>query len=327
MSRLLRMLLKDKVRLVVVAAMLAVAVVVPLFLNVFWMSVVIQILIFGLFALSHDLLIGHTGLLPLGHAAFFTVAAYTTAILQVNYEQPVVVAAVSGLAAGAILGVLFGFAVRTSGVYFILLTLALGLVVWGLAHRWSAFTGGDNGIVGIDPPILFGVDFSILDNYYYFVLVAVAICVFLFWLVVISPFGLTLRGIRENEDRMRSFGYRVQIHKFAAFVMSGSLAGVAGVLYVYWNKFISPAAGTFSRSAEAVLMVIIGGTGTLAGPFVGAAVIVLVRNQLSAYVDRYMTVMGLIFIFTAVFATQGVVGALKRFRRQNTVDHHGEATG
>lgn len=317
MSRLAEVLRDSKIRdsktrLALIAALLVVVTAAPAFLGLFWTSIVIQILIFGLFALSHDLLIGHTGLLPLGHAAFFSVAAYTTAILQVSYDQPVAVAAVAGLGAGFLLAVIFGFSIRTPGVYFILLTLALGMIIWGIAHRWSSFTGGDNGIVGVDPPVVFGIDFSVLDNYYYFVLVSVAICVFIYWLVVNSPFGLTLRGIRESEERMRSLGYRVQMHKFVAFVMSGSLAGVAGVLYVYWNKFMSPAAATLARSAEAVLMVIVGGTGTLSGPFVGAAVITWIRNQLSADVDRFMTVMGLIFILTAMYATHGLIGVVRR---------------
>lgn len=288
----------------------------PQVLGQFWVSVLIQVMIFGLFALSHDLLVGHTGLLPLGHAAFFAAAAYGTALLQVDAGQGPVVAILGGLLSGVVLAMIFGIAVRTSGVYFILLTMSLGLIVWGTAYRWTSVTGGEGGIGGVVPPIVNGVEFATLHNYYYVVLAVVLVSVWAYHTVVNSPFGLVLNGIRESESRMRALGYNVTLHKYVAFVMSGSLAGVAGVLYVYWNKFMSPAATELIRSAEAVLMLVIGGTGTLAGPFLGAGIVLSIRNQLSAYMDRYMLVMGLVFMLTALFASRGLLGAFHSWRHR-----------
>jgi len=280
----------------------------PAALDTFWISLLTQMLIFGLLALSVDLLTGHTGLLPLGHAAFFAVAAYATAILEVRHGLGFWLSATGGLVAAALLAALFGISVRTSGVYFILLTLALGHIVWGVAMRWTSFTGGENGVSNVPPPHIVGLSLARLSTYYYLVLAVVTACVLGYRRLVASPFGLTLRGIRESESRMRGLGYHVFAHKYAAFVLSGLLAGVAGVLYAYWNRFVSPAAATFHASAEAVLMVILGGAGTLAGPFVGSAIILGIRNWVSGYLGWWMTLMGLVFVVTVLWAPHGLVG-------------------
>ena len=288
----------------------------PRMLDTFWTSLLIQILVFGLFALSADLLIGHVGLLPMGHAAFFAVGAYATAILEVRHGQGFVLSVLGGLVAATLLAVVFGLAVRTGDVYFILLTLALGNVVWGAAMRWTSFTGGENGVSNVPAPVIAGFRFQRLDDYYYLVLATIVACALGYRKLISSPFGLTLRGIRESESRMRALGYRVGAHKLAAFVLSGALAGLAGVLYIYWNRFVSPAAAGFLVSAEAVLMVILGGSGTVLGPFLGAAVIILIRSYGSAYfVAWWMTAMGLVFIATVLWAPHGLLGVAERFWR------------
>ncbi|PYN60069.1 MAG: branched-chain amino acid ABC transporter permease [Candidatus Rokuibacteriota bacterium] len=293
-----------------------VALAAPRVLDTFWTSLLIQILVFGLFALSADLLIGHVGLLPMGHAAFFAVGAYATAILEVRHGQGFVLSVLGGLVAATLLAVVFGLAVRTGDVYFILLTLALGNVVWGAAMRWTSFTGGENGVSNVPAPVIAGFRFQRLDDYYYLVLATIVACALGYRKLISSPFGLTLRGIRESESRMRALGYRVGAHKLAAFVLSGALAGLAGVLYIYWNRFVSPAAAGFLVSAEAVLMVILGGSGTVLGPFLGAAVIILIRSYGSAYfVAWWMTAMGLVFIATVLWAPHGLLGVTERFRR------------
>lgn len=284
----------------------------PLALGTFWISLVTQILIFGLLALSVDLLNGHTGILPMGHAGFFAVAAYATSILEVRHGQGFWVSAITGVLVAVLVAAIFGLAVRTAGVYFILLTLALGTIVWGVSMRWTQFTGGENGISNVPPPLVGGVRFQDLALYYYLVLAVVVGCGLGYHVLVRSPFGLALRGIRESESRMRALGYHVFAHKYAAFVVSGSLAGVAGVLYTYWNRFVSPAAATFHASAEAVLMGILGGTGTILGPFIGAAVMLGVRNWVSAYVGWWSAVLGLVFIVTVLWAPHGIVGLARR---------------
>ena len=299
-----------------IAAGLALAA--PLVLDTFWISLVTQMLIFGLLALGVDLLTGHTGILPMGHAGFFAVAAYATAILDARHGQGFWLSAGGGVLAALLLAVVFGFSVRTGGVYFILLTLALGHIVWGVAMRWTTFTGGENGVSNVPPPVIAGVRFAELSRYYYLVLGVVIACALGYHVLVRSPFGLALRGIRESEMRMRGLGYHVFAHKYCAFVLSAFLAGVAGVLYAYWNRFVSPAAATFHASAEAVLVGILGGSGTILGPFVGAAIILGIRNWLSGYVGWWTAIMGGVFIVTVLWAPHGLIGLLRQASAQVT---------
>jgi branched-chain amino acid transport system permease protein len=286
----------------------------PQLLGTFWASLIMQILIFGLLALSVDLLLGHTGMFSLCHAAFFAVAAYTTAILQVRYGQPTLIAAPAGIFVGFILSLIYGLAVRTSGVYFILVTIAMGYIIWGVAVRWGSFTGGDNGIGNIPFPAVGPLTITNLTSYYYVVWIMTGLGVLGYRLLIQSPFGLTLRGIRDSESRMRGLGYNVGRHKYAAFVLSGCLASFAGVLYIYFNRFISPATSAFPIYVEAALMVIIGGVGTVVGPFIGSAVFLIMRNYVSAYLDQWMTITGLVFIATVLWAPNGFLGLLKKYR-------------
>lgn len=282
----------------------------------FWTGLATQMIVFGLLALSVDLLLGHAGLFSICHGSFFAVAAYTTAILQVRYAVPTALAAPAGLLAGTLLGLLFGLAVRTRGVYFILITIAFGYVVWGVAHRWSSFTGGDNGVTNVPFPAVGGLRVESHTDYYYLVLLVVALCALGYRVLVRSPFGLTLRGIKGSESRMRSLGYDSNRHLYAAFVLSAALASLAGVLYVYYNRFVNPVAASFPVSVEAALMAILGGTGTIAGPFIGSAIILGLRNWVSSFFEVYATVMGIVFIVTVLWAPEGLVGLAARLRRR-----------
>lgn len=282
----------------------------------FWMGLATQMIVFGLLALSVDLLLGHAGLFSICHGSFFAVAAYTTAILQVRYAVPTALAAPAGLLAGTLLGLLFGLAVRTRGVYFILITIAFGYVVWGVAHRWSSFTGGDNGVTNVPFPAVGGLRVESHTDYYYLVLLVVALCALGYRVLVRSPFGLTLRGIKGSESRMRSLGYDSNRHLYAAFVLSAALASLAGVLYVYYNRFVNPVAASFPVSVEAALMAILGGTGTIAGPFIGSAIILGLRNWVSSFFELYATVIGIVFIVTVLWAPEGLVGLAARLRRR-----------
>ena len=282
----------------------------------FWMGLATQMIVFGLLALSVDLLLGQAALFSICHGSFFAVAAYTTAILQVRYAVPTALAAPAGLLAGTLLGLLFGLAVRTRGVYFILITIAFGYVVWGVAHRWSSFTGGDNGVTNVPFPAVGGLRVESDTDYYYLVLLVVALCALGYRVLVRSPFGLTLRGIKGSESRMRSLGYDSNRHLYAAFVLSAALASLAGVLYVYYNRFVNPVAASFPVSVEAALMAILGGTGTIAGPFIGSAIVLGLRNWVSSFFELYATVMGLVFIVTVLWAPGGLVGLAARLRRR-----------
>ncbi|MBI2554050.1 MAG: branched-chain amino acid ABC transporter permease [Candidatus Rokubacteria bacterium] len=295
-------------------AAFAVALTLPQFAGPFWMGLVTQMLIFGLLALSVDLLLGQTGLFSLCHASFFAVAAYTTAILQVRYAVPTLLAAPAGLVAGTLLALGFGLAVRTRGVYFILITIALGYIVWGVLHRWSSFTGGDNGVTNVPFPAVGELRIGSHTEYYYFVLAVVIACALVYRVLIASPFGLSLRGIKASETRTRSLGFRTGLHLYAAFVLSGLLASLAGVLYVYYNRFVNPVSASFPISVEATLMAIIGGSGTIAGPFIGSGIILGLRNWVSSFFELYATVMGVVFIATVLWAPDGIVGLVNRLR-------------
>ena len=304
-------------RLAVLIVGLVVAACIPLLAGEFWVTLLTQIMIFGLLALSADLLLGHAGLFSLCHAAFFAVAAYTTAILQVRYGATTALAAPAGILAGTLLSFVFACAVRTRGVYFILITLAFGYIIWGVAYRWASFTGGDNGVTNVPFPAIGALRVAGATQYYYVVLVAVVLCALAYRMLVTSPFGLTLRGIKSSESRMRSLGYDVGRHLYVAFVLSGIIASIAGVLYVYYNRFINPVAASFPVSVEAVLMAIVGGSGTILGPFLGSGIILILRNWVSGFFHYYTAVLGIVFIVTVLWAPQGIMGLVARWRAGN----------
>ena len=294
----------------------------PLYLGPFWLSLLMQILIFGLLALSVELLLGHIGLFSVCQAAFFAVSAYTVAILQVKYGQPTIVAVPAGLGAAIILSLIYGIAVRTSGVYFILVTIALGHVFWGISWTWVSFTNGEGGITNVPAPAVGSLTITSHSSYYYIVLAVVALCVVGYRTLTRSPFGLTLRGIRESESRMRGLGYNIAAHKYTAFVLAGTLSGIAGLLYIYFNRFVSPANAEFFLSIEVALMVLVGGTGTILGPFIGSAIMLGLRNYVSAYIDQWMIVMGLIFIITMLWTPDGVLGVIRRLGVWGRTSHN-----
>jgi branched-chain amino acid transport system permease protein len=300
--------------LLVLAAVMTAA---PAVASEYWIALLTQILIFGLLALSADLLLGHAGLFSLCHASFFAVSAYTVAILQTRYGVTTIPASLAGLGMGTLLASVFASAVRTRGVYFILITLAFGYVVWGVAYRWASFTGGDNGVTNVPAAEIAGMQIVSKAHYYYFVLAVLAICLASYRILISSPFGLALRGIKSSESRMRSLGYRVGAHLYVAFAISGFYASLAGVLYIYYNRFVNPVAASFPVSVEAILMAIIGGTGTVLGPFIGSGIILILRNWVSGFFHYYTAVLGLIFIATVLWAPNGVMGLIKSWRSGN----------
>jgi branched-chain amino acid transport system permease protein len=297
---------------------LAAALLAPLAVGQFWMTLITQIYIYGLLALSVDLLLGHAGLYSLCHASFFAVAAYTTAILQVRHGAPTLLAAPAGIVAGTLLAILYGASVRTRGVYFILITIALGYIIWGAVYRWASFTGGDNGITNVPPPSIGSVTIASQTAYYYFALAVVLLCALGYRILIRSPFGLTLRGIKASESRMRSLGYRTTKHLYVAFVISGAMASLAGVLYVYYNRFINPVAASFQISVEVSLMAIVGGSGTIIGPFLGSGIVLGLRNWVSSFFEFHAAVMGIVFIATILWAPHGLVGLFSRLRGRDT---------
>src|SRR5579871_4494899 len=296
------------VRAAFATAILMAAAALPLALTPYQTGLATQILIFGILAMSIDLLAGFAGRTSLAHGAIFGVAAYVVVytIEQAGVAPPVAIAL--GIAAATALAAVFALlAVRTSGVYFLLLTLALGMIVWGICLRWTQVTGGENGLRGDVRPALLVSHRA----FYWAVLAGVTVVSYAMWRFVRSPFGLTLLGIRDSESRMKSLGYNVPLHLFVGFAMSGFFAGIAGALYAMFNNFVSPSTVALAQSVEGVLMMIAGGVGTLFGGFVGAAAVIALENVVSAYTERWQMALGATFILLMIFAPEGIIGTLR----------------
>lgn len=285
--------------------LLAAALAAPLFLPTYYTSVATQILIFSVLAMSVDLLAGFAGRTPLCHGAIFGASTYVVLYCVTTAHLPLAAAIFFGVLAATALATIFGLlAVRTSGVYFLLLTLALGLIIWGVCLRWTQVTGGENGLRG---QLRATVGLSTRELYAA-VLVVVVVVTFAMWRFVKSPFGLTLRGVKEGESRMASLGYNVPLHLLIAFTTSGFFAGVAGALYAVFNDFVSPSTVQLSQSVSGLLMAIVGGVGTLFGAFVGAFIIIALEQAVSMFTERWLMVLGLTFIGIMIFAPEGVIG-------------------
>ena len=299
---------RDRWRLPVLGLLLTFLVIGPPFLSAYWIGLLTQMVILAILAMSLDLLLGYTGLPSLGHAGFFGVAAYGVGILSTTYHAGFWASAGGGLLIGIVLAALLGLLVsHVRDVYFLMITLALGMVLWGVSYRWILMTGGDNGISGI--PRLeahAGLPAAGPLPFYYVALLVFAACSVLMVVLVRSPFGLTLRGVRENEPRMRSLGYNTWLHCYLSYVLSGAFASVSGVMWAYYNGFVSPTYLDLTASPELFLMVTLGGPATLAGPVLGAGAIVLLKNVMSAYTARWLLVLGLVYIVTILWAPQGL---------------------
>lgn len=285
---------------------------VPPLVSSFTLSLLTQALVWAMLAMSLDLMLGYTGLASLGHAAYLTLGAYSVGILATRHGASFWVTLVVGVALALVGAAIFGLvALRATGVYYLMITLALGMVVWGLAHRWVSMTQGDNGISGVPRPRGLPWDLAPALPFYYFVLGAAALVFLFLWTVVRSPFGKTLVGIRESESRMRTLGYHVWLHKYLGFVIAGGTGGFAGVFWAYYNGFVSPADAELATSVEILLMVALGGRGTLFGPALGAFAIVLLKNLVSVYTHRWLLILGAVYIGTIVYAPEGIVGLLR----------------
>jgi branched-chain amino acid transport system permease protein len=290
---------------VIVVALLAL---VPVVFPGYQTSLATLTLIYALLAMSIDILAGFAGRTPLCHGAIFGVATYVVMYYVSSAGGDPWLGVAYGVAAAVVVSLVFALlAVRTTGVYFLLLTLALGMVVWGVCQRWTSVTGGENGLRGnvrpdwlIDPV-----------RFYYFVLVVGVVSALVIWRFVRSPFGLTLKGIRESESRMRSLGYNTTYHLVLGFLFSGLMAGISGALYAFFNSFVSPSTVALAQSVKGLLMAIVGGVGTLFGSLVGSAIVIMLENVVSSYTERWSMVLGLLFVVTMIFAPDGIVGKVR----------------
>jgi branched-chain amino acid transport system permease protein len=305
--------------LAVVVALAVVAVIVPN-TNSFVILLVTRALAFSILVMSLDILLGFTGLASLGQAAYLGVGAYLTAILATRYHIGLGwdfwLVAVLGILLGAALAAVFGLlAIRASGVYFLMITLALGQCVWGLAYRWNSLTGGDNGINLRERP-KFGIDLSNELTFFYVVFGFFAVSLLVMYVLVRSPFGRSLLGIRERELRMQILGYNTWLHKYIAFIIAGGFGGLSGVLWAHTAGIVSPENVVLTTSVDAILMAVLGGAGTLVGGVIGAVIVFGLREYLSTLVPWWQYVLGAVYVLTIFYLPTGLMGIPERIRQR-----------
>ena len=280
----------------------------------FYVNLTSQVLIAAIFAASINLLLGYGGLPTLGHAAYVGVAAYVSAWLFLKLGFGHWLTAPLALAATTLMACFFGLiALRATGLGFLMLTLALSQVLWGTAYRWVSVTDGDNGLRGLTRPAPFGINLDDSTAFYYFALIVTAVSIWLMARFVASPFGAALRGTRDQPRRMAALGHNVGLIRWVTFVYAGFWGAVSGLLFVYYHKYIHPISLSLQSSAEGLLAVIAGGSGTLAGPIVGAAIVVILKNYVSAYIERWNMLLGFVFVLIVVFMPDGLVPGVRRW--------------
>jgi branched-chain amino acid transport system permease protein len=305
--------------LLVAIALVAVVLIVPRS-GSFVVLLATRALTFAILAMSVDILLGFTGLASLGQAAYFGVGAYLTAILATKFHVGLGwdfwLVVLLGMLIGAALAAVFGlFAIRASGVYFLMITLALGQCVWGLAYRWNSLTGGDNGINITTGRPRFGIDLSNEVTWFYLVAAFFTAALILLYVLIRSPFGRSLTGIRERELRMQILGYNTWLHKYLAFIIAGAFGGLAGVLWAHTNGHVSPETVVLTTSVDALLMVVLGGAGTLVGAAIGATIVFGLREYLSTLVPWWQYVLGGVYVLTILYLPTGLMGIPARIRQ------------
>ncbi len=302
----------------------------PFVVRSYVLSLGIEVLIFAIFAMSLDLLLGYTGLPSFGHAAFFGLGAYIAAYLTsrsdlaLGLTDNLLVTLPSVVLGTALTALVIGFfALRTTGIYFLMITLAFAQMLFSIAIRWSSVTGGSDGLASVPRPSVglgaLSYTFNSRESFYYLVLVLFLLAWWGLRRLVNSPFGWTLRGIRENEQRMRALGYNTFHFKLVAFVIAGALAGLSGMLLVHFFRHAAPDNLYWITSGQVLVMLVIGGAGTLTGPVLGACLVRLLPNLASTYTDRWQTLVGLVFIMFVLFAPQGIMGLLQKTRRKKAL--------
>ena len=309
------------------AAVLVVLLILPRYISEYYTNLTIKIYIMALLACSFNLLLGYTGLLSFGQAAYFAVGAYACALILKMVVTSVVVAIPVAVLISAIAALFFGyFCVRLTEIYFSMLTLAFGQIIYTIAFKWESLTGGDNGLAGIpSPPLHLGlltIDLSNAYHYYYFALALILAAVVVLYLIVNSPFGATLKAIRDNPERASFTGQNVRLFQLISFVLAGTFSGLAGAIFATFEKFVSPELTYWSKSAAIVLVSILGGIYTFVGPMVGSAVMILLEDYISTYTSYWSIFLGTILIIFVIFMPDGIVGRANRilyrirFRKQ-----------
>ncbi len=289
---------------------------VPLVANDFWVSIVAEILIWGLFAASVNLLFGYTGLLSFGQAVYFGMGAYGVAlgidVIGLSFWPAVMLGVVAATVTALVTGI---FAARLTWHYFAIITVVFSLIFFSIAVGWKDLTGGDDGLPFNMPPLFKAGDFELsllnLTFQYYFILVVVAGCFVLMRVILKSPLGFAFIAVRENASRAGLVGYNPYMIRLVSFVFAGFFAGVAGVLFALFSRYVSAHFMFWTVSGEGVVWMMVGGAGTLYGPVLGAAFLTIIREELSIYWEHYLLVVGVIVILFVSYAPKGLMGLLQ----------------
>lgn len=304
--------MRKPITLIVLLVILGLLIALPWFAPFFYIFLATEILILGLFAASFNLVFGYTGMLSFGHAAFFGIGAYATGMLLLWLEWPLILCLLVSFAAGSLLAVIFGvLSVRLNEIYFAMLTLAFGMMTYSVTHQWRNVTGGSDGLSGfVLNKFGLGLDLNLGNPfvYYWVVLAVVVIATIVLFIITHSSFGLILRAIRLNAERVSFCGLNVKNYRLASFVISGGFAGLAGGLMAPFLRIASPELMHWSMSAEPVLMTILGGAGYFFGPFLGAAIFVLLETWITSFTQYWMLFLGIILAFMVMFTRHGALG-------------------
>ena len=290
-------------------------VVVPMFTqSAYILTLGSLILIYSILAISVDLL-SCMGLTSLGHAGFFAFAAYGVGNLTVKQGLSAELAVLITIFLTVLLAMLFGFLTnKVWGNTYLMVNLALGQSIWGLAFRLDVITMGEVGLIGIKRPTWFGINFSNNVTFYYFLFIVFILVFFFVYRFMESPFGITVRGIKQSSKRMSALGYGIYKHKFITYVISGTLAGIAGILFCFFFRIVTPTNAHSVTSSKAFLMSLVGGSGTLIGAVIGATAVVLLENFVSAFTERWLSILGALYVITVMFSPRGVMGTYSMIR-------------
>ncbi|WP_404414391.1 branched-chain amino acid ABC transporter permease [Vreelandella aquamarina] len=304
--------MKNTLLMVLLAVVIAGLVAVPWIASFFYVFIFTEILILGLFAVSFNLIFGYTGMLSFGHAAFFGIGAYATALILIHLQWPFLACLLVSMGVAGMLALVIGYlSVRLNEVYFAMLTLAFGMMVFAAAYQWRSLTNGSDGLAGFTLGSFgLGIDLMLVDPavYYQVVLVLVAMASVVLFMISRSSFGMILKAIRQNPERVAFAGLNVRTYRLAAFVIAGTFAGLAGGLMAPFLRVASPELMHWSMSAEPILMAILGGTGYFLGPFIGSAVFVLLETWITSVTQSWMLVLGIILALMVIFFRKGLLG-------------------
>jgi len=286
----------------------------PLFASDYFVMMCIRVMYFGMLTMSLCFLAGELGVVSLMQASFFGISGYFIAILQTRYQIPFPIPPLVGMGVAVLFAMVTGLLViRVQGIYFLMLTLVLGQLVWALASQWASMTRGDSGITDIFAPVIFGMSTEKSKGaFYLFELFFFSGVVYFLWGLKRSPFGLMLRGIRDSESRMAMLGYPVSLLRYIAFVFAAFVASVGGVFFAYFTGLINPHSVSLTTNVETLLSGILGGIQTLFGAILGTAILKILDLVLSGLTHRYLLIMGILFLIVILFAPQGAAGALQR---------------